>query len=125
MKLDQEVVDGLLDPEVSKALATNGPHGINVIPVSSIKIVDGNIWLINYFFEKTHGNVQEDSTVALVYWKGFDGHQIKAESTYYTEGEEFDTATQWIAKEHPSRTVKGVLVLKPTEVHDISIGDKV
>ena len=52
----------------SKALATHGTKGINVIPVSSLKIIDGDIWLINYFMDKTLENILENKEVSLVCW---------------------------------------------------------
>lgn len=103
----------------SKALATYGTN-INVVPVSSIKVVDGKIWLINYFLDKTLTNILQNPTVSLVCWKKMMGYQIKGTVEYKTDGEDFDTAVIWIKEILPERIVKGLLVLTPTEIHDIS-----
>lgn len=49
----------------SKALATYGSAGINVVPVSSVQVVDNAIWLIDYFMEKTSQQIQENPNVSL------------------------------------------------------------
>lgn len=103
----------------SKALATYGAN-LNVVPVSSIRVVGGTIWLINYFMDKTLDNILHINMVALVCWKKMMGYQIKGSVTYKTEGKEFDEAVQWIKGLLPDRVVKGLIILMPTEIYDIS-----
>lgn len=119
MKLPTQVSDMVLTAD-SKALATTHNNIVNVVPVSSIKIVDDKIWLINYFMNKTLENITHNPHVALVCWKGLSGYQIKATVSYTTEGNAFNEAVQWIAEILPERTVTGLLILEPTEVFDIS-----
>jgi len=120
MEFTTEVQDMLLQAE-NKALATNGPHGLNVVPVSSVRVEDGNIWLVNYFMNKTHENILADSEVALTFWSGLTGYQVKGQVNYHEAGEFFDTVTEWIADTTPDRVVKGVLVIEPEEIHEISL----
>jgi len=87
-------------------------------------VVDGNIWLIDYFFDKTRTNIKANPNVALTFWIGLRGFQIKATVDYKRDDKDFKTATKWIAKEHPNRLVKGLLVLHIKEVFDISIHNK-
>jgi uncharacterized protein len=117
--LPQQVADVLLNAD-AKALATFSNSDINVVPVSSLKIVDGKIWLINYFLDKTLHNIIENPHASLACWKGFVGYQIKVAVTYLTEGKAFETAKAWIAEILPERTVKGLIVLEPTAIFDIS-----
>jgi hypothetical protein len=119
MELKTEVMDSLLNAE-GKALATHGPHGLNVVPVSTIRIVDGKIWLINYFFKKTIENIKAEPRVSLVGWKGFDGFQIKGDILCVTEGPQFEEAKAWVAQKLPDRVVKGLLILSPEEIYNIS-----
>lgn len=121
MPLTPTVTDLLLTA-TAKALATTGPQGLNVVPVSTIKIQDGNIILVDYFFNKTRDNLQNSLEVSLVGWTGLTGYQIKAKHTYHTQGSFFDEVVAWIAELHPDRTVIGAVKLTPTEIHDISIG---
>lgn len=123
MKLSEEIKTVLLHAE-AKALATSTKNEINVVPVSSVKIVDNKIWLIDYFFNKTQQNVLENPKVALTFWIGLKGYQLKATTTYLTKGTDFNAATKWIAGVHPNRTVKGLLVLSTDAVFDISIHNK-
>lgn len=104
----------------SKALATTGPHGLNVVPVSSVKIVDGKIWLVNYFMDKTVENIKADSHVSLVCWSGMSGYQIKGEVLYTEVGVDFEQAKEWIYGILPERTVKGLLIITPTQTFDIA-----
>ncbi len=91
MKLPQEVTQILLNAE-AKALATSYNNNINVVPVSSVKIVNNKIWLIDYFFNKTSANIKQNPNVALTFWIGLRDFQIKGETTYLTSGELFNKA---------------------------------
>ncbi len=104
----------------SKALATFGKNGLNVVPVSSLKVVDEEIWLINYFMEKTLQNITENNEVALVCWEKMFGYQIKGPVTYVEEGEKFKKAVAWIKEMLPDRVVKGLIIIKPREIFDIA-----
>lgn len=117
--MEKDVEDFVLSAE-SKAFATYSDLGINVVPVSSIKIVDGNIWLINYFMDKTLSNIERNKNVSLVCWKKMMGYQIKGTVSYETNGSNFDLAVDWIRSILPDRVVKGLIILKPNEIHDIS-----
>ena len=123
MKLTNQMLEILLNAE-GKALATFKNNDINVVPVSSVKVVNGDIWLIDYFFAKTRANVKSSPKVALTFWIGLKGFQVKAIVDYKTEGKDFEKAVKWISEEHPNRLVEGLLVLNITEVFDISIHDK-
>lgn len=103
----------------SKALATYG-ESLNVVPFSSIKIVDGKIWLINYFMDKTLSNILANPSVSLVCWTDMIGFQIKGTVEYKTEGEDFENAALWIHDILPERVVKGLLVLTPEDIFDIA-----
>lgn len=119
MKLPEQIIDIVLNAD-GKALATYYKDCVNVIPVSSIKIVEDKIWLINYFLDKTLQNIINNPRASLVCWKGLEGYQIKTRVTYVTGGDAFAEAKQWIAKILPERVVKGLLILEPTEVFDVS-----
>lgn len=119
MGLPQNIIDILLNAD-GKALATTSDAGINVVPVSTIKIVDGKIWLINYFLGKTLENINRNSSVALACWKGLEGYQIKGKIEYVTYGRDFEQAREWIAEILPERFVKGLLIITPTAVYDVS-----
>lgn len=104
----------------SKALATYGNSSINVVPVSTVKIIGEDIILVDYFMEKTVKNILENENVSLVAWKGLFGYQIKAKAKYEVEGDKFLETVDYVKEILPDRVVKGILVLTPTEVFDIA-----
>lgn len=117
--MEKHVEEFILSAE-SKALATCADGNLNVVPVSSIKIMNGKIWLINYFMDKTLSNILKDESVALVCWRKMMGYQIKGKTSYVTEGEDFNEAVKWIKSILPERVVKGLIILIPEEIHDVS-----
>ncbi len=119
MKLSPQVIEGILQAD-SKAFATNGKHGINVVPVSTIRIVDNKILLMNYFLGKTLDNIAENPQIALSCWKGLSGYQIKGTALYVVAGDIFKEAKEWVEKNVSNRTLKGLLVITPENVYDIS-----
>lgn len=90
------------------------------MPVSSIKIVDDSIRLIDYFMHKTSQNIQDNNDVSLVCRKDMIGYQIKATAEYLQMGDKYEQACKWIAPIHPERKIKGLIVLHPTEIYDIA-----
>lgn len=119
MKLTENIVD-LIEHAEGKALATYVPGCLHVVPVSTVRIEDDKILLVNYFMGRTLRNIQENPDVSLACWRGLSGFQIKANVEYQTSGAVFDLVVSWVAKSLPDRIVKGVLVLDPYEIYNVS-----
>jgi len=119
MELPSHIADAILSAE-SKALATIGKHGLNVVPVSTVRVVDGQIWLMNYFFKKTRENIMEQPRAALVCWKGFEGYQIKGSVEYAESGDTFEKAKAWVTEHVPNRVLKGLFIIEPEETYRVS-----
>ncbi len=126
MNISKEIQDFIISSE-SKALATIGTDlkSLNVVPVSTIKISGDKILLVNYFMGKTLENIQNNSRVCFTCWKGLSGYKVNATVEHITEGEIFDSIKTWVAEILPDRTVRGVLILTPTDIFDISATAKV
>lgn len=121
MEFSQKIIDALLCAE-GKALATTGKYGINVVPVSTVRVEGGKILLMNYFFKKTLENILEQPRVALTFWSGLEGYQVKGSVAYVDSGSVFEEARNWILNNVADRTLLGLLVLTPEEVFNISPG---
>jgi predicted pyridoxine 5'-phosphate oxidase superfamily flavin-nucleotide-binding protein len=116
-----EHIKNFLVSAESKALATfSAKNGINVVPVSTIKVIDNTIVLINYFMDKTLANIIENKNVALVVWSKMKGYQIKGSAEYKVTGEIFDSVVRWVAETIPNRVVKGIIILSPLEIFDVA-----
>ena len=115
------VKDTILNAE-AKALATYGPAGINVVPVSMIRIKDTTIDLFDFFMNKTMQNLDQTSSVALVCWSNLEGVQVKGVVTQIKNGPDFDEAKQWVQTQNPDRVLQTVLRVAPQELFDISPG---
>ena len=64
-------------PTVVLATAT-GDGAPNAVPVGSKKIIDDEtILLSDQFFNKTLANLKSNPKVAVTFWKGFEGYQLK------------------------------------------------
>lgn len=119
MKLEQTVIE-MIENADAKALATCCNNEVNVVPVSTVKVVHDTIWLMNYFMGQTLANVCDNPHVALACWKGLQGVKIKATVDHVTEGSIFEEAKTWVAEVAPIRTLKSVLVLTPIAVYDLA-----
>lgn len=103
--LNDNVIECIMNA-TAKALATSYNGDINVVPVSTIKIVNDAIWLLDYFMGKTRYNIQQNPNVSLVCRKDISGYQIKGSVLYLTAGDDFEKAVQWIHILHPERKVQ-------------------
>ncbi len=121
MELSPQVGTALLEAK-SKALATMGKHGLNVVPVSTVRIVNNEILLMNYFMKKTIENILEQPRVALTFWSGLEGYQIKGSVEYQDNGDTFEEAKKWVNENVADRTLIGLLILTPEETHNVSPG---
>jgi predicted pyridoxine 5'-phosphate oxidase superfamily flavin-nucleotide-binding protein len=121
MHIDTTIQQQLQTAE-AKALATQGPAGLNVVPVSVITVTDREIHLYDFFMRKTVENIKAEGTVALTAWSGLEGVQVRAMAEYVTDGAVFTAAQTEMQERFPERVLKGVVVLMPTAVYDISAG---
>ena len=108
--------------------ATATPDGTpNVVPVGAKKIIDDQTILISdQFFNKTLANVKANPRVALTYWEGHEGYQIKGTVTLETRGQRFEETADWIEersrKDGFPRKCKGVLILRIEEIYSVAPG---
>ncbi|HEY0979979.1 MAG TPA: pyridoxamine 5'-phosphate oxidase family protein [Candidatus Paceibacterota bacterium] len=121
IELSSKITDALLQAE-SKALATIGNDGINVVPVSTVRVKDGKILLMNYFFKKTLENILNHPSIALTFWSGLEGYQIKGSVEYKENGPDFEEANQWINDNVADRVLLGLLIITPEKLFNISPG---
>lgn len=119
MKINNDFKE-IIETASSKALATVGIEGVNVVPVSVVKVLDDSIFLYDFFMNKTADNVKGGSDVALAVWSGLVGIQIKGSGQYLNEGDVFTAEIKEIKEKFPERILKGVLVITPTEIYDVS-----
>lgn len=104
----------------AKAFATFGNNRLNVIPVSTIRVFDSQIWLFDYFMKKTENNLQKNQQSSLACWKDMEGYQFKGKSEYKTSGQDYEQARKIVEELHPDRTLKGLIVFTPDEMFPVS-----
>ncbi len=117
MKIPQEI-KVVFEQIPIMALSTVDKNGIpNVSAIASKKIIDNDtILTIDTFHNKTIQNITQNGNIALAMWKDSEGYQIKGKATIYTEGKIFEEGKAWILQTKPQKIVKGVIVIKVTDV---------
>lgn len=116
-----EAVRTCIEEADAKALATYGPAGLNVVPVSVVTLNPTTIQLYNFFMDKTVTNIAVNREVALTAWRGLHGVQVRGEVEYVTAGQAFETAVNEMRTRFPERTLRGVILIAPTAVFDVSV----
>ena len=101
------------------ALSTVDKNGVpNVSAIASKKIIDDKtIMTIDTFHKKTLQNIKQNGNIALAMWKDSIGYQIKGKATHYTKGDIFEEGKAWILTLKPQKIVKGVILIKVTEIY--------
>ena len=109
-------------------LATATADGTpNAVPVGAKKIIDDETVLISdQFFGKTLANIKANPKVALTYWEGHEGYQIKGTVTVETSGARFEETAKWIEEMgnkagFPLKS-KGAVILKIDEIYGVAPG---
>ena len=103
-------------------LATQGPKGLNVVPISVWEVQGDEIFMFDFFMHKTAENIKTESAAAITCWRDFVGLQLKVEAVYETEGADYDAAVVRMKEQFPDRTLSGLIRLTPVEVYDVAPG---
>lgn len=118
----------LFDKVRPVVLSTASTDGIpNAVPVGAKKILDDETILISdQFFNKTLANMTANPQVALTYWEGREGYQLKGTVTIETTGKRFEETAQWIEEMSnkagfPLKS-KGAVIFKIEEIYGIAPG---
>jgi len=119
MEISEEIKK-IIEGASGKALATKGPAGLNVVPVSMVKVNRDSIWLFNFFMNKTSRNLMAGGEVALACWDGLSGVQLKAQVEYIDSGDLFQESVAWVATQNLDRVVRGLIVLSPVVIYDVT-----
>ena len=109
-------------------LATASSDGLpNAVPVGAKKIIDAETVLISdQFFGKTLTNMKANSQVAVSFWEGHEGYQLKGTVTIETSGERYEETAHWIEEKgnrvgFPLKS-KGAVILKIEEIFGLAPG---
>lgn len=109
-------------------LSTATIDGIpNAVPVGAKKIIDSETILIsNQFFNKTLANMQANPHVAVTYWEGHEGYQLKGAVTIETSGQRYEDTVKWIdeltSKSGNPKKCKSVIILQIQEIYGLAPG---
>jgi len=117
-----ERIRNLFEKVTIVSLATATKDGIpNSVPVGAKKVIDNETLLIsNQYFNKTLENIQSNPKVAVTFWEGKEGYQIKGTTTIETQGELFEETAAWVKEK--GHTCKGILIIKIEEIFGVSPG---
>lgn len=126
-KMTERMMD-VLNRVPAAVLATATGDGIpNAVPVGAKKIIDAETILISdQFFGKTIANMKANPHVALTFWEGNEGYQIKGTVTIETSGKRYEETAAWIT-DMGNRigfplSSKGAVILKIDEIYGVSPG---
>jgi len=119
--MKQNIEDTITNSD-SAALATTGPNGLNIVPISVFAVREGEIHLYDFFMKKTSENIQAEPKVTFTCWKGFVGVQVKAEVKYETAGPDYEAAVIEMKERFPDRTLAALIRLTPVEIYDVAPG---
>ena len=97
---------------------TAGKDGVpNVVPIGAIKILDDETILVSdQFFNKTLKNLKENPKIAISFWKGREGYQIKGDAEVLTEGALYQETNEWMQERTKGRlSSKGAIRIAITD----------
>ncbi|MFZ3048277.1 MAG: pyridoxamine 5'-phosphate oxidase family protein [Desulfatirhabdiaceae bacterium] len=118
----------LFDKVHTVVLSTASIDGTpNAVPVGAKKIIDGETILISdQFLNKTLANMTANPQVAVTFWEGREGYQLKGRVTIETTGKRFEETAKWIEDRSnkagfPLKS-KGAIIFKIEEIYGVAPG---
>ncbi|MBS3757917.1 MAG: pyridoxamine 5'-phosphate oxidase family protein [Desulfobacterales bacterium] len=120
----KELFDNVKTVVVATATTDGEP---NAVPVGTKKIIDDETVLVSdQFFNKTLANMQSNPRVAISFWEGHEGYQLKGAVTIETSGKRFEETAQWVEEKStqagfPLKS-KGAVIMKIEEIYGLAPG---
>ncbi|MFP4226759.1 MAG: pyridoxamine 5'-phosphate oxidase family protein [Desulfobacterales bacterium] len=118
----------LFEKVPAAVVATATPDGEpNAVPVGAKKIIDDETILISdQFFNKTLANMKSNPRIAVSFWEGHEGYQLKGSITIETSGKRYEETAKWIEEMgnkagFPLKS-KGAVILKIEEIYGLAPG---
>ncbi|MFO7667688.1 MAG: pyridoxamine 5'-phosphate oxidase family protein [Desulfobacterales bacterium] len=109
-------------------LATSTVDGTpNAVPVGAKKIIDSETILISdQFLKKTLANLKVNPKMAITFWEGHEGYQLKGSVAIETTGQRYEDTAKWIEElgnkaGFPLKS-KGAVILKIEEIYSVAPG---
>jgi len=99
----------------------------NAVPVGAKKMIDDETILISdQFLNKTLANMKSNPKVAVTFWEGHEGYQLKGSITIETSGARFEETAKWIEElgnkaGFPLKS-KGAVIMKIEAIYGVSPG---
>lgn len=99
----------------------------NAVAVATHKIIDDEtILMSDQFLNKTLENMNVNPHVAVSFWEGHEGYQLKGKVNIETAGERYEETAKWIDQlsaqlGFPMKS-KGAVILHVEEIYGISPG---
>ena len=120
----QELFSRVPTAVLATATADGAP---NAVPVGAKKIIDDETVLISdQFFNKTLANLKANPKVAVSFWEGHEGYQIKGSATIETSGQRFEETAKWIEelgnKVGSPLKSKGAVIIQIDEIYALAPG---
>ncbi len=118
----------LFETVPAAVLATATPDGMpNAVPVGAKKIIDDETVLISdQFLNKTLANLKANPKVAVSFWEGHEGYQLKGTVTIETTGQRYQETARWIEelgnKAGMPLKSKGAVILAIEEIYALAPG---
>lgn len=119
--MNPDIID-IISASDQAALATTGPQGLNVVPISVFSARADGVYICHFFMNKTIENLRAEPNAAFTCWKGFAGVQLKGAVEVIEAGETFAEFVALMRERFPERTLLAVLRLTPERVYDVAPG---
>ena len=118
----------LFEKVPTAVLATADAEGRpNAVPVGAKKVLDDETVLISdQFFNKTRANLDANPRVAVTFWEGHEGYQLKGSAMVESEGARFEETARWIEElghkaGFPLKS-KGAVIIRIEAVYAVAPG---
>lgn len=116
VRLTPEIEESLREAKTA-FLATSSHDGMpNVVPIAAFTVLeDGRLLISDQYFNKTLANMQQNPQIALSWWGGKGGFQIKGTVTLHADDEVFARNVEWMKERWPKFVPKSAVLVTITD----------
>ncbi|NLX49040.1 MAG: pyridoxamine 5'-phosphate oxidase family protein [Methanospirillum sp.] len=123
--LTPDIEESLRETKTAFLATSSGDGCPNVVPIAAFTVLDnGSLLISDQFFNKTLKNMQQNPRIALSWWGGKGGFQVKGTVTLHTDDEVFSRNVAWMKEFRPNLVPKTAVLVTVTDVYTVVPGDE-
>jgi len=123
MKIREDIENILLSEKYFQLATVSEKEIPNICTIGAFYLEDEKIIIIDNYFNKTLENINNNNNVSILIRKEKESYQLKGKGKYFSSGEVYLKAREWMKNKNDKYPAKGVLIVNVEDIYNSIPGD--